>query len=98
MYLEQRKTKQGMKWYLAHSFREGGKVQKIRVYLGSNITKKVVVQRQERAKELLLQQLNSFKIIRNPLTYAFTPRDQKIIQSLKTKTNFKIFHLSEEDW
>jgi Fic family protein len=98
MYLEIRKTKQGVKYYLAHSFREGGKVQKIRVYLGSNLKKKVLKERQEKASELLRQQANSFKIIRSPLKYKFTRRDLEIIKTLKRKRKFEIFHLSEEDW
>lgn len=98
MYLEQRKTLHGIKYYLAHSFREGGKVQKIRVYLGSNIKKKVLKQRMEKASELLKQQVNSFKIIRSPIKYKFSKREQELIKSLKTKSKFKVFHLSEEDW
>ena len=98
MYLETRKTVHGMKYYLAHSFREGGKVCKIRVYLGSNLKKKVLLDRQEKARELLMQQLNSFKIIRSPINYKFTKRELELIKSLKTRARFKIFHLSEEDW
>lgn len=98
MYLEQRKTLHGTKYYLAHSFREGGKVQKIRVYLGSNLKKKVLKQRQEKASELLRQQVNSFKIIRSPIKYKFSKREIELIKSLKAKARFKVFHLSEEDW
>jgi len=98
MYLEIRKTKHGTKYYLSHSFREGGKVQKTRVYLGANLKKKVLNERQAKAKELLMQQVNSFKIIRSPLKYKFTKRDLETIKSLKRKRKFEIFHLSEEDW
>jgi Fic family protein len=98
MYLEKRVTKHGVKYYLAHSFREGGKVQKIRVYLGSNIKKKVLEERQEKAKELLLQQVNSFKIIRSPINYKFSKREQELIKGLKRKARFNVFHLSDEDW
>jgi len=98
MYLEKRRNVHGIKYYLAHSFREGGKVHKIRVYLGSDIKKKVLHQRMERAKELLAQQVNSFKIIRSPINYKFTKRDSEMIKSLKAKSKFKVFHLSEEDW
>jgi len=98
MYLEQRKTLHGIKYYLAHSFREGGKVQKIRVYLGSNLKKKVLKQRQEKAAELLKQQVNSFKIIRSPIKYKFSKRELELIKTLKSKSRFKVFHLSDEDW
>ena len=98
MYLEKRRTKHGTKYYLAHSFREGGKVHKIRVYLGSNLKKKILKERQAKAEELLKQQVNSFKIIRSPINYKFKKRDLEVIKALKRKRKFKIFHLSEEDW
>ena len=98
MYLETRKTLHGVKYYLAHSFREGGKVCKIRVYLGVNLKKKILEERQTKAKELLLQQINSFKIIRSPIKYKLSKREQELIASLKAKTKFKIFHLSEKEW
>jgi len=98
MYLEKRTTKKGEKYYLAHSFREGGKVQKVRVYLGSNIDKKVLKQRQDKAQELLKQQLNSFKIIRSPINYKLSKKERELIESLKRKTKLKIIHLSETDW
>jgi Fic family protein len=99
MYLEKRKTKNGMKYYLAHSFREGGKVQKIRVYLGSNIREEILIQREEKAKHLLKQQLNSFKIVRSPINYKLTKREEDIIKHLKVQSkNLKVLHLSEKDW
>lgn len=98
MYLEKRSTKHATKYYLAHSFREGGKVQKIRVYLGSNLNKKILDERQKRASELLKQQVNSFKIIKSPLKYKLTKRDLDLIKALKKKRKFEIFHLSEQDW
>jgi len=98
MYLEKRKTKSGMKYYLAHSFREGGKVQKVRVYLGSNITPDVIESRKAKAAELLGQQLNSFKIIRSPLQYKFTKREKDMVQKLKRRARLKITHLTEKDW
>lgn len=98
MYLEKRKTKHGIKYYLAHSFREGGKVHKIRVYLGSNLKKKALKERLKKAEELLVQQVNSFKIIRSPIDYKFSKRELELIKSLKAKSKFKVFHLSEEDW
>jgi hypothetical protein len=98
MYLEKRKTKKGVKYYLSHSFREGGKVQKIRVYLGSNLDKKTLHQRQEKASELLKQQLNSFKIVRSPINYKLSKREKDLIEHLRRKAKLKVIHLSEKDW
>ncbi len=99
MYLEQRKIKSGIKYYLAHSFREGGKVNKIRVYLGSNIAKEILEQRKNRASELLKQQLNSFKIVRSPIQYKLTKREREMMEKLKAKVkHLKVIHLSEKNW
>ncbi len=43
MFIETRRYGGRKKYYLAHSFREGGKVKKIRVYLGTNIKKKALM-------------------------------------------------------
>jgi len=98
MYLEQRKTKNGVKYYLAHSFREGGKVHKIRVYLGSNIEAHVLETRKAKASELLSQQLNSYKIIRSPLNYKFSKRERDLVEKLKDRAKLKVIHLTEKDW
>jgi Fic family protein len=98
MYLEQRKTKKGSKYYLSHSFREGGKVCKIRVYLGSNLDKKKLHDRQKNAENLLKQQLNSFKIVRSPINYKLSRREKDLINHLKRKARLKVIHLSEKDW
>jgi len=98
MYLEKRKNKHSVKYYISHSFREGGKVHKIRVYLGSNISQEMLKQREDKAKQLLLQQLNSFKIIRSPLQYKFSKHEFELVKKLKSRTRLKITHLSEKDW
>jgi len=98
MYLEKRKNKKGFKFYLSHSFREGGKVQKVRVYLGSNLDKKKLLEREEKAKQLLEQQLNSFKIVRSPINYKLTKREKDLIESLKRRARLKVMHLSEKQW
>lgn len=98
MYLETRKTKTSVKYYLAHSFREGGKVHKIRVYLGSNLGDKVLSERELRAKDLLMQQLNSFKIIRSPINYKFSKREEDLVKKLKNRAKLKVIHLTEQDW
>ncbi len=98
MYLEKRSTKNGIKYYLAHSFREGGKVHKSRVYLGSNLDEKVLSERELRAKDLLSQQLNSFKIIRSPIKYKFSKREKQLVEKLKDRAKLKVVHLTEQDW
>lgn len=98
MYLEKRKTTHGLKYYLSHSFREGGKVKKTRVYIGVNLKKSVLDLRVDKAKKLLIQQLNSFKIIRSPINYRFTKREQDLIKLIRDRAKFKVFHLSVKEW
>ena len=98
MYLELRKTKNSIKYYLAHSFREGGEVHKIRVYLGSNIKPQILAERELRAKDLLSQQLNSFKIIRSPINYKFSKREEELVKKIKKRAKLKVMHLTEQDW
>jgi Fic family protein len=83
---------------LAHSFREGGKVKKTRVYLGRDLVKRVLNDRLKKAEELIKQQLHSYRIIRSPIKYEITQHEISLLKSLEKKTNFKIFHLSEKDW
>ena len=45
MYIEKRKAKGKLKYYLSHSFREGGKVHKIRKYLGENLNVQLLKER-----------------------------------------------------
>ena len=47
MYVEKRKEGKKVKYYLAHSFREGGKVHKIRKFLGKDIDDTTLKERVE---------------------------------------------------
>jgi len=62
MYIEKKKTKKGIKYYLAHSFREGKKIHKIRKLLGTDLTKKVLEDRKKKAKQLILEEIEKYQI------------------------------------
>ena len=57
MHLEKRKEKSKIKYYLAHSYREGKKVHKFRKYLGINLTSSKLEERQEIAEKLIVSNL-----------------------------------------
>ena len=63
MYIEKRKIKKGIKYYLSHSFREGNKIHKIRKYLGRDLDEKLLKERKEKAEKLILEEINEYKII-----------------------------------
>ncbi len=98
MYLEKRKSKEGIKYYLGHSFREGGKVHKIRKYLGSNLDKKTLEERQEKARILIAEEISKYQIISDPLHERLSNEDIKFLKSLEAKIPLKISHLSEKQW
>src|SRR3989344_394865 len=53
MYVEKRKVKGRVLYYLGHSFREGKKIHKIRKYLGADLSSGILKDRKEKAKELI---------------------------------------------
>ena len=55
MFVEERKTDSGKKYYLVHSYREGKKVKKIREYLGNDLSKTKIHSLKKPAKEELHQ-------------------------------------------
>ena len=100
MYIEKRKTKRknGIKYYLGHSFREGTKIHKIRKYLGKDLDEKTLKEREEKAKELILDEINKYKIIKDPLTNPLSESEITFIKNLEKNQKLKVFHLSEKQW
>lgn len=98
MNIEIRKVGKRKKYYLAHSFREGKKVKKIRRYLGSDLPEKKLGMLKKRAEELIKQQIESYKSIRNPLKHLLSKEEVKLLRILEAKGPIKILHLSEKEW
>ena len=98
MYLEIRKVGKSKAYYLAHSFREGGKVHKIRRFLGTNLTEGKIRELRPKAERILLAEITRYRIISNPLGRELEPRELKIIQGLQDNVPLKVAHLSKDDW
>ena len=99
MEVEIRKQGKKKKYYLAHSFREGKKVKKIRRYLGVDLSAKKIEHLKKRAEEIIRQQLESYKIIRDPLQYTLTPRELKLLKELEEKSDYLVIkRLSKDQW
>jgi len=98
MYIERRKFEKGTKYYLAHSFREGNQVHKIRKYLGRNLDGKIIRERKNKAKELILEEINQYKIIKDPLKVPLSKQEIRLIEDLEKNQKLRIFHLSEKQW
>lgn len=98
MNLEKRKIKGKIKYYLSHSFREGGKVHKIRKYLGLDLDKKELEERQKKAEVLILEEINAYKIIKDPLYEPLSEEDIKFVKTIEKNIPIQIAHLSETEW
>src|SRR3989338_5908858 len=98
MYVEKRKTKGKVLYYLGHSFREGTKVHKIRKYLGADLHQDLLKEREEKAKVLILEEINRYRIIKDPLVEGISERELLFIKRLEKKIPLKISHLSEKEW
>ena len=98
MYVEKRKEGKKIKYYLAHSFREGGKVHKIRKFLGKNINEAQLKERVDKARKLILEEIQQYKIISDPLKVPLSEEEIKFIEKLEISQKLKVFHLSEKQW
>ena len=98
MYVEKRDIKGKTKYFLAHSFREGGKVHKIRKPLGVNLTPEMLKTRKEQIAKLILEEVGKYRIIKDPLSEKLTDEEVNFIKGLQVKAIPKISHLSEAQW
>ncbi|MCX6741825.1 MAG: Fic family protein [Candidatus Pacearchaeota archaeon] len=98
MYIEKRKVKGKILYYLGHSFREGKKVHKIRKYLGADLSPELLKERNEKAEKLIQEDINQYKIIQDPLEIELPLKEIEFIQKLELKEKLKVFHLSKNQW
>lgn len=83
MYLEKRKEGKRAKYYLVHSFREGGEVKKIRRYLGSNLSAAELEAAKKQAEQEIRQQMESVEIFNFSLTKKQVERLNKYDEKIR---------------
>ena len=98
MYLEKRSVDGKTRYWLSHSFREGGKVHKIRKLLGTDLSKEVLEERKIKAEKLILNEIELYKVIKDPLQRELTKEEIDYIENLEKQANIKVMHLSEAEW
>jgi Fic family protein len=98
MYVEKRNYYGKMRYWLSHSFREGGKIHKIRKLLGTDLSEEVLEDRKKKAGKLILDEISKYKIIKDPLHDKISKEEINFIKRLETEANLKVVHLSESDW
>jgi Fic family protein len=98
MHVEIRKKGKRTKYYLAHSFRERGKVRKIRKYLGEGLSDRQIAEKRVKAEEQIKETLKIYREIRDPLKTMLTKEELKHLQKLRFDIGLEVSHLSEDDW
>ncbi len=96
MHIEKRKQGKRIKYYLAHSYREGKKVYKFRKYLGQDLKQEKLKERKRIAEKLILEEIHKYNIIKDPLHFELSKKEIEEIKALESP--LKIFHFSEKDW
>ncbi|MCK5107259.1 MAG: Fic family protein [Nanoarchaeota archaeon] len=98
MYIEKRKEGKKIRYFLAHSYREGKKVHKFRKLLGLNLSPKKLKERRNIAEKLILEEIHKYKIIKSPLDIKLSVEEITNLKKLEKKIPLEINHLSEKDW
>lgn len=98
MNIEVRAVKGGKKYYLAHAYRVGKKVKKIRVYLGMNLSKAELSKTRKKAEVVLSKRIPASKELRDPYLSILTKDELKKLESLTSDKEIRVIHLSEAEW
>ncbi len=98
MYIEKRKVGKHIKYFLAHSYREGLKNYKFRKYLGQDLKTGLLEERKKIAEKLILEEIYKYNIITDPFQIKLSKEEIDSIKALEAQIPLKISHLSESDW
>jgi len=98
MYIEKRNYYGKTRYWLAHSFREGGKIHKIRKLLGTDLSKEVLEDRKQKAEKLIFEEIEKYKIVKDPMHDKISKEEIDFIKRLEAEANLEVVHLSESDW
>lgn len=94
MYLERRRSGKKIKYYLIHSYRENRKVEKIRRYLGVNLSKEELDRKRKKAEKIILDLIEEM----NTKVFFFTLTKKQIESLNKYNERISVEHLSEKEW
>jgi len=96
MFVEERKTDSGKKYYLVQSYRDGTKVKKFREYLGYNLSKPKIQSLKEPAKVKIEYKIANLRKIKDPLKNLLSEEEIEKVKELQKE--IQIFPLSKEQW
>lgn len=94
MYVEKRKSGKSVKYYLVHSYRDNGNVEKIRRYLGTNLSENELIEGKARAEKIILELLEEI----NTRVFFFTLTKKQVESLNNYNKQIDIVHLSKNEW
>jgi Fic family protein len=86
------------KYYLAASYRRGSRIAKVRVFLGTDLSKDEVDGRARGARRELENKIRAVKSIGDPYRTVLSSEEIEEVTLLFTNVRVKLAHLSEDDW
>ncbi|MBU0959030.1 MAG: Fic family protein [Nanoarchaeota archaeon] len=94
MYIEKRKSGKSIKYYLVHSYRDKERVEKIRKYLGANLSKEELEKARKKAEKKIKELLE--KINTDVFLFSLTKKQIETLNKYSDKID--IVHLSDKEW
>ena len=94
MYIEKRKSGKSIKYYLVHSYRVKDNVEKIKRYLGTNLSEEELNTKKNEAEKIILGLLEEI----NTKVFFFTLTKKQIEVLNNYNKKIEVFHLSEKEW
>ncbi|MEW6722967.1 MAG: Fic family protein [Candidatus Micrarchaeota archaeon] len=95
MYIERRKTKSGLKYYLSHTLRHFGKVKKFSIYLGKDLAPQDLAGAQKEAELKLTEKIKRYAQRTDPF-YTEVEIQKDLLKEIRP--SIRMFHLSEPEW
>ncbi len=94
MYIEKRKAGKNIKYYLVHSYRDNGRVEKIRKYLGINLAEEEVKEKMKKSEKVIEKVIK--KINMEVFFFTLTKKQVKLLN--KYDNEIKLIHLNKKEW
>jgi Fic family protein len=98
MHIEARRLGRRTKFYLAHSYRQVGKVRKSRIYLGVGLSPARLARLRRQAAARLGEKIRAERRLSDPLHTVLSRGELEEIENLRTKARVKVANLSDDDW
>lgn len=94
MYVEKRKVGRTVKYFLVHSYRENGKVRKIRRYLGQNLSEEGLKEAKEGAEPHILRLLEEL----DTEVFLFSLTKNQVNRLNRYDGRIRVAHFDKNEW